>query len=166
MIFRAGGLAAAIAILAAACGGQAAGPVSHQPHHPAHPLSCHEQYQNWLDGPIQGPAGKLAAALRQIPAARKADDLTRLRSAIISLVPAALGLAAHPMPRCADPALLYHDLVNQAYLAGSAARSAKTPRLLLKASGQLRALEMTERRLTDETRRTAATHTRHHSMQK
>lgn len=46
---------------------------------------------------------------------------------MISLVPAALSLAAHPMPRCADPALLYHDLVNQAYVAGSAARSATIP---------------------------------------
>lgn len=71
------------------------------------------------------------------------------------LEPAAIALAAHPIPSCADPASLYAQFVNGIYAIGSGAYSAKGLSGLLRAAARLEALKKVERKLKVELNRTA-----------
>jgi hypothetical protein len=95
--------AAALALLTA-CGSQgtatgtaAAGATS------APAQSCHAQYQAWEHGPARTAAKGLIAQFRAVKAAANASDFPRLDAALKHAGRAAAGVAAYPMPRCADP---------------------------------------------------------------
>ena len=64
------------------------------------------------------------------------------------LIPAAVALAARPMPHCADPAGLYAKLIDRIYAAGHNARSAKGLTSLRRAAAPLRSVKAIERQLT------------------
>jgi len=147
--FRAVLSLAVTGFFAAACGGHGASP-GRSTLSAARPVSCHQQSETWEHGPAQPAASELAATLKTIRAAEKSGDVPGLSAAMEKLVPAALGLADHPVPNCADPAGLYVDFVDRIYAAGSNARSAKGLSGLLKAAAPLKGLQVIESRLTAE----------------
>jgi hypothetical protein len=118
----------AAAIILAACSSQSQppgsgrSPGSHLA--PAAPVSCRVQYQAWRDGTARVPVSTSAAVLAAVRAAIRSGDIPAIRSAMRRLMPAALALAANPMPRCADPAGIYADYVDRIYAAGDNARTA------------------------------------------
>lgn len=156
MIFRTSALVAATVLLAA-CASHPSSPASHLASSPAAPVSCRQQYQTWRHGPAQVPASRLAAALRIVQPAGKSGDASAIRSAMRELIPAAVALAARPMPHCADPAGLYAKLIDRIYAAGHNARSAKGLTSLRRAAAPLRSVKAIERQLTAELHRAAET---------
>ena len=70
------------------------------------------------------------------------------------LVPAALVMAGHPMPHCADPGGLYPDFVTRIYSAGHKARSAHGLSALLRAAAPLAGLKKIEHQMAAEIDRT------------
>jgi hypothetical protein len=70
------------------------------------------------------------------------------------LVPAALTMADHPMPHCADPAGLYAELVTRIYTAGNNARPAEGLSALRRAAAPLKCLKETGYKMAAELDRT------------
>jgi len=145
---------AVIALVTAACGGQASTPGSHRASAAARPLSCRQQVQNWQHGPAYARASRLKAALKQIQVAGQAGDVAGMRAAMQQLVPTALVMADHPMPHCADPAGLYLTFVTKIYVAGHDARSARGLAALQRAAAPLTDVSKIGHRLTAEINRT------------
>jgi len=141
-------------LLAAGCGSHLPSSGSHPASSAAVAVSCRQQYQDWKHGPAQVSASKLAAALKTVQAARKSGDVAGIRPAMKKLVPAALGLAEHPMPHCADPANLYSRLVTRTYTVGNTTRSAKRTAGLWRAAVLLKSLHEIEHQITVEVNRT------------
>ena len=140
----------AVTILsAAACGGNSSSPGSHPASPTARPLSCRQQFQNWEHGPAQ--AG--TSMLKEIQAAGQSGDAAGMTAAMKQLIPAALAMAAHPMPHCADPASLYPKLVTRIYAVGTSARSAHGLSAR-QAAAALRGLTKIRHQLTAEINRT------------
>jgi hypothetical protein len=83
-----------------------------------------------------------------------------MRAAMRKLVPAALILASHPVPGCADPGRLYSRLVARIYRVGASARSAGSPTDLRAAAAPLHGLARIEHGLASELRRTLSEHVR------
>lgn len=69
------------------------------------------------------------------------------------LVPAALALAGHPMPHCADPDSLYPGFVTRIYTAGDNARSAHGFSALRRAAAPLKGLKKIEHQMAAEVNR-------------
>jgi hypothetical protein len=139
----------------AACGSHA--PSAGRPDvSPARPASCRQQYETWQHSPAQAQVSKLAPALRTIQVAGESGDVSSLATGMKSLVPAAMVLADHPMPHCADPAGLYAEFVNRIYAAGSHARSAQGLSGLLRAAAPVKGLKAIESGLTAEVHRALA----------
>jgi hypothetical protein len=142
-------LSLAVTGFLAACGSHAPSP-GRPTMSPARPVSCRQQYETWKHSPAQAQAKKLAPTLRTIRVAGESGDVSGIATAMKKLMPAALVLADHPMPHCADPAALYAEYLDRIYLAGSNARSAKGLSGLLKAAAPLKGLKNIESRLTAE----------------
>jgi hypothetical protein len=123
----------------------------------AAPVSCRIQYQAWRDGPAKVPASASAAALAAVRAAARSGDISVIRAAMRKLMPAALAVAATPMPRCADPAGLYADYVDRIYAAGDNARTATGLSALRRAAAPLRGLTKIKHKLNAELHRAAGT---------
>jgi hypothetical protein len=121
------------------------------------PVSCRQQYQNWQHGPAQTQVSSLKTALSEVQAAEQTGDVAGMRSAMKEMVPAALTMANHPIPRCADPAGLYAEFVIRIYRVGDNARSAQGFSALLRAAAPLRGLKRIEHQLTAEINRTVTT---------
>jgi hypothetical protein len=141
MTFRTYMVLAVSVVLIAACGDHTSSRGSHPAPSAARPLSCAQQFQNWRHGPAHAPASTLQAALNQIQAAGQSGDVAGMRAAMKKLVPAALAMADHPMPHCADPDSLYPDFVTRIYTAGDKARSAHGLSALLRAAAPLKGLK-------------------------
>ena len=156
MIFRTSVLVAATVLLAA-CASHASSPPSHPASSPAAPVSCRQQYQTWRHGPAKVPASRLAAALSAVQADGQSGDASGMRSAMRELIPAAVALAARPMPHCADPAGLYAGFIDRIYAAGHNARSANGLASLRRAAAPLTRLKAIKRQLTAELHRDAGT---------
>jgi hypothetical protein len=140
-------LSLTVTALLAGCGGHAPSSGS-RPASP--PVSCRQQYENWKYGPVQDSMGSLAAVLKTIHADRKSGNVAGVRSGMKELMPAAFGLASHPMPHCADPASLYPTFVTSVYTAGSRARSAKGAGAVLRVAASLNEVKKLGRQLTAE----------------
>jgi hypothetical protein len=139
-------LSLTVSAVLAACGGHAPSSGGRPPS----PVSCRQQYETWKYGPVQESMGSLAAVLKTIRPDRKSGNVADLRSGMRELVPAALGLAAHPVPHCADPASLYQTFVTSVYSAGSRARSAKGTAAVLRVAASLTEVQKLGRQLTAE----------------
>jgi hypothetical protein len=150
MTFRTCVVLAVSVVLIAACGGHASSPPSHPAPAAARSLSCRQQLQNWKHGPAHARASGLKAALNQIQAAGQSGDVAGMRAAMKQLVPAALVMAGHPMPHCADPASLYPEFVTRIYTAGDNARSAQGLSALRRAAAPLNGLKKIGHQLTAE----------------
>ena len=148
--FRTCVVLAVAVVLIAACGGHASSPPSHPAPSAARPLSCAQQFQNWRHGPAHAPASTLKAALNQIQATGQSGDAGGMSAAMKKLVPAALALAGHPMPHCADPESLYPGFVTRIYTAGDKARSAHGFSALLRAAAPLKGLKKIEHLMAAE----------------
>ena len=116
----------------------------------ARPVSCHQQSETWKHGPGQAEISELAATLTTIRAAEKSGDVPALATGMKKLMPAAVILAKHPIPVCADPGKLYAGFTDRTYTAGYNARSAKGLSGLVKAAARLKGLKTIESRLTAE----------------
>jgi hypothetical protein len=125
-------------------------------HRASAPVSCRQQYETWEHGPVQDSMGSLRAVLKTIPADRKSGNAAGVRSGMRELVPAALGLASHPLPPCVDPAGLYDTFVTRVYTAGSGARSAKAAGAVLRAAASLNQVTKLGRQLAAEINRVLA----------
>jgi hypothetical protein len=155
MSLRAVMLLAAIIVLAAGC---SPGPSSGHAAPATRPVSCRRQYETWKHGPAQDPASKLKAALTAVHAARKTEGFPATKSAMTELVPAFYALAAHPIPRCADPVGLYAKFAIGIYEAGHHAQLAKRRSALRQAADQMKGLKKIWHMLAAEvTRITGAT---------
>lgn len=154
MTFRTCVVLAVIVLLTAACGSHASSPGSQRASSAAPPLSYRQQHQNWKHGPAHARADGLKAALKQIQAGGRSGDVADMRSAMKELVPAALAMADHPMPHCADPAGLYAKFVTRIYSAGHNARSAEGLSALLRAAAPLKGVKEIGHQLTAEINRT------------
>ena len=146
--FRAALSLAVSGLFAAACGSHGAGPG--RPAVSARPVSCHQQSETWKHGPGQAEISELAATLTTIRAAEKSGDVPALATGMKKLMPAAVILAKHPIPVCADPGKLYAGFTDRTYTAGYNARSAKGLSGLVKAAARLKGLKTIESRLTAE----------------
>jgi hypothetical protein len=139
-----------VTILAtAACGSHASPPGSHRASSTA-PSSCRQQYQNWKHGRARAGASGLKGALRQIQADAQSGDVAGMRAAMKELVPAALTMADHPMPHCADPAGLYAEFVTRIYTAGNNARPAEGLSAHRRAAASLKGLKATGLKMAAE----------------
>jgi hypothetical protein len=147
--FRAVVSLAVTGFFAAACGSHGASP-GRSAVSAARPVSCHQQSEAWKHGPAQAETGELAATLKTIRAAEKSGDVPGLSTGLEKLVPVALGLAHHPVPKCADTAGLYIKFVGRIVEAGYYARSAKGLSGLLKVAAPLKGLKTIKSRLTAE----------------
>lgn len=125
---------ALIAVAAAALAGAGAAvaltagttpPARHEAAAPARPapLTCARQYQAWKHGPALRPWHAAEAALRQVASAGKVTDVPAITAAIRRLGPAARQLRRYPIPRCADPAGYWAQILD---LLSSAADDAST----------------------------------------
>jgi hypothetical protein len=150
MIFRRFVPLAAAVLVIAGCGGQSPPPASHPAAATVPPVSCRQQYETWRHGPAGVSLSGLTGKLRAVRAAGKTQDVAGLRSAMQALLPAAVALAAHPVPHCADPAGLYAEFVDHLYTAGGRARSAKGLSGLRRAMASLTGLPKIEHRLNAE----------------
>jgi hypothetical protein len=148
---------AVTALLAAACGTQAASPGRGPTVSVTRPVSCRRQYEAWKHGPAFAQYRRLQAAVKAVEAAEESGNAVALGSAMKKLMPAAVaaGLAG-PTPHCADPRDLYDKYVTAIYVAGHNARSAKGLSGLLKAAAPLKGLKHIETRLTAEEKRAVA----------
>jgi hypothetical protein len=154
MTFRTCMVLAVAVLLTAACGGHTPAPGSHPAPSAAPSPSCRQQFQNWKHGPARIPFRRLKTALRQVQAAEKSGNVAGMESAMKQLVPAALVLAGHPMPHCADPDSLYPDFVTRIYTASDDARSAHGFSALLRAAAPLKGLKKIEHQMAAEIDRT------------
>jgi hypothetical protein len=142
-------LAAAV-LLAVGCGSQAPAPGSHPASSAVPSMSCRQQVQNWKQGPARAAFSRLKAALKQVQAAEKSEDLTGMQSAMKELVPTAYALAGHPMPHCADPDSLYPTFATKVFTAGYKARSAHGLGALTRAAAPLPGLKKLEHQMAAE----------------
>lgn len=141
-------LRAALSLAVTACGSHGTSPG--RPAVSARPVSCHQQSETWKHGPGQAEISELAATLKTIRAAEKSGDVPALATGMKKLMPAAVILAKHPIPVCADPGKLYAGFTDRTYTAGYNARSAKGLSGLVKAAARLKGLKTIESRLTAE----------------
>jgi|ERR1022692_425196 hypothetical protein len=144
----------AAAVLLAGCSGHPPLPGGHRSPESrpasATPVSCRVQYRTWRDGAASGPVGRTAAALAAVHAALRSGDISAIRAAARELMPAAIALAASPMPRCADPAGIYADFVDRIYAAGDNAHSATGLSALRRAAAPLKGLKEVDHQLAME----------------
>jgi hypothetical protein len=156
MTFRTCVVLAVSVVLIAACGSHGSSPGNHPASPAARPLSCAQQFQNWKHGPAHAQASTLKAALKEIQAAGQSGDVAGIRAAMKELVPAALVMAGHPMPHCADSASLYPEFVTRIYTVGNNARSAQGLSALLRAAAPLKGLKKIEHQMAAEIDRTVS----------
>jgi hypothetical protein len=143
-----------IAVLSAACGAAPPPrPVVTTASPTKRPALCAPRYTAWLFGTVHAADRRLAAELQAVQAAEQSRDASALRSAMGPLMPTALALATQPMPRCADTAGIYIDLVDDVYQAGDEAHTAKGLSGLLRAANLMQLAVKVEYRLTGEVTR-------------
>ena len=66
--------------------------------------SCHDQYQDWKNGPAHAEVKKLVAALKSVQSAGAAEDISLTESGLKRVGKVAHQLQSYPIPACADPA--------------------------------------------------------------
>jgi hypothetical protein len=148
-------LAAAAAVIAlAGCGGHAAAS-SPAGHSTATAASCHQQYETWKHGPAKAVSKKLIAALHAVQSAGSTLDIPRLASTLKKAGPAAAELARFPMPKCADPAGYFGQVLARVRAAADNAGSASGLASIMLAMVPLKGLPKIEHELTAELKRTA-----------
>ena len=141
----------AIAFLVAACASAPPHPVVTAAAKSSLPgTSCGQSYLRWRQGPVRAATLRLAAEMPAARAAARSGNAAALRTALRPLARTALGLAAYPMPRCADTGGLYAGLPSAVYLAGHQASTATSLARLRKAAAPLRQATVLERQLTRE----------------
>jgi hypothetical protein len=118
-------------------------------------VKCSQQYRAWKTGPARPVARKFDAALRRFTVAANADDIPLMIARLRKVGPLAARLAAYPMPRCADPAGDYGQLLTRLQAAADNVRSASGISAIMLANVPLKAVPGIERRLSAELRRDA-----------
>jgi hypothetical protein len=147
-------LAAATALLITGCG--SASPATTAAHGSASssPPSCHQQYETWKHGPAKAAAGKLVAALKRVQSAGSAEDITAMDGALKAGGSAATALAAMPIPRCADPAGYYSQMLTRITAAGDNAKTSSGLAAMMLAMVPLKSVPGIEKKLSAELART------------
>ena len=120
----------------------------------ASPMTCLQQYQAWRKGPARGAAKKLVAALKEVSAAGSVEDIPGITAALKKGGKTAVVVDRYPMPRCADPAGYWPQLLARVRAAGDNAGAGSGLSSLLLAEMPLKAVPNLERKLSAEVHRT------------
>ena len=114
--------AAAVGALLAACGqapattAAAAKPAAAT----SSPPSCRQLYETWKHSTVPT---RLQSALDKVDSAGTNDDFPQLESALKAAGPDAVAVQSDPVPRCADPAGYYGQVLAKIVAAADNARS-------------------------------------------
>jgi hypothetical protein len=143
------------AFLATACGSAA------KPPRPAvsvsRPVSCPQQYRNWMASSGLAQYRKLQADVQAVLTEEESGNSVAMRAAMNQLMPAVLGDGdIDPVPHCADPGKLYTQYVTSVYTAGDNAKKAKGLAGLQIAAKPLSGLKSLQSQLADEVDRVLA----------
>lgn len=140
--------ATALALALAACSSGGTPTTAGGPSAP--PPSCHQQYETWKHS---APAKKVKADLGTVSTAASDEDLLKLRASLVSAVHA-LNAVPH-IPRCADPAGYYGQMLGHLTAAADNIKSQSGLGGLLLAVAPLKAMETAGKKLSAELRKTA-----------
>lgn len=145
-------LAVGSVILLVACGSSAiAGRHGSAPALSASQKSCRAHYEVWKRGPVRTAARKVLADVITGVAAGRAGDFARLRAVFVRARHDAKAVVAYPMPRCADPARYWHQML-MAIQAGAdnVSPGSRLPALVLAATGPLQKVKALDSKLGAE----------------
>jgi hypothetical protein len=115
--------------------------------------SCRAKYEVWKRGPVRTAARKVVADVITGVAAARAGDFARLRAVFVRARHDAKAVVAYPMPRCADPARYWHQMLMAIQAGADSARPGSGPAaLVLAAMGPLQTVRALDSKLGAELR--------------